>query len=69
MVDSASSHRFQDLDPVAGSQAVGIEVRARDHVPIDRHGNPAALQPEANDQALDGAASRNVAGLAVHEEL
>jgi hypothetical protein len=69
MVDSASSHRFQDLDVVTGLEAVGIEVRARDYVAIDRDGDAAALQPEPPDQGLDGTAGRNVAGLAVHEEL
>jgi hypothetical protein len=69
MVGSASSHRFQDLDPVSGIEAVGVEVRARDDVPIDRHRDAAALQAQAVDQPFDGAAGRNVTGLAVHEEL
>jgi hypothetical protein len=65
---SASSHGFEDLDAVAGRERLRVEARARHHVPVHRHRDAPPLEPQGLHQLLDGAAGRDLAGLAVDEE-
>ena len=65
---SSSSDRFEDLDPVSVAQLPQRVLRARHHLAADRHGDPAAVEPELGDQVRHVAARGSPARLPVDRD-
>jgi alanine racemase len=67
-MDSTSSDRLEDLDAVARRERVGAEAGTGNHVAVDGYGDASAFEVQRLDELLDGAAGRNIAGLAIDEK-